>query len=385
MSILNDSPESEIRIVYPETHPGAAETRISFHAGAPDAAALYAPGSDGTRRRCFVTDATVATIPALERFIGAFDDGVCGGDILIILGSGEPYKTIDSVLTIIQTAIEAGFSRTDLFVGIGGGVICDLTGFAASLFKRGAPVHFVPTTLLAMVDASIGGKTGCDFNSYKNMIGAFYPAQEISIFPEFLQTLSDDQFRSGLAEALKTALLYDKELFGLFKDGAEKIKRRDPQTLFTIIQKCAQAKAAVVEQDFMEKGARMFLNFGHSFGHALETVAGLGAIAHGDAVAWGMGRALALCAKKEFCTERYKDEVFSVLKEYGWNTDAIPQSVIGGGIAERLLAVMHKDKKNQNSKIRLVLQRGINDTFTQEMEDADILAVLKPSARPSGI
>ena len=126
--------------------------------------------SEENQKRFFVTDATVASLECMQEFIAKFDDGICNGDILLILGSGEPYKTIETVLEIIKKAINAGFSRSDLFVGIGGGVVCDITAFAASIFKRGAAVQFVPTTLLAMVDASIGGKTGCDFENYKNMI-----------------------------------------------------------------------------------------------------------------------------------------------------------------------------------------------------------------------
>ena len=261
--------------------------------------------------------ATVATLPCVVPFIDCFEDGKCGNDILIILGSGESYKTIESVLTIVKDAVDSGFARKDLFVGIGGGVICDLTGFAASLFKRGAKVQFVPTTLLAMVDASIGGKTGCDFENYKNMIGSFFPAQQIHIYPEFVQSLSKEQYRSGLAEALKTALLYDSDLYQIIKTEKTKILNRDSKIIDTIIQKCAKAKANVVQEDFTEKNIRMYLNLGHTFGHALETIIGLGKIAHGDAVAWGIGRVLELCAKKEICKESYKAEVFEVLQSYG--------------------------------------------------------------------
>lgn len=363
-------------INYPESYPGTEKTQINFYNETPDLIKLYNPGTS-EERRCFVTDATVATLPSVIPFIECFDDGKCGRDILIILGSGESYKTIDSVLNIIKDAVDSGFSRKDLFVGIGGGVVCDLTGFAASLFKRGARVQFVPTTLLAMVDASIGGKTGCDFENYKNMIGSFFPAQQIHIYPEFVQSLSKDQYRSGLAEAFKTALLYDSELYEIFKTEKENIIKRDNQIINVIIQKCAKAKAAVVQEDFTEKNIRMYLNLGHSFGHGLETIIGLGKIAHGDAVAWGIGRALDLCVKKDFCTESYKSEVFKILKDYGWEINPIHPLIKGGGTGERILNAMHKDKKNNADKIKLVLQKGLNETFTQEIEDEDIFAVLK--------
>lgn len=127
----------KLDIKYSAINPGTAVTKITFTSGVPDLVSLYEPGNGNGKRRCFVTDATVATLPVMESFISKFEDGICGDDILIILGSGEPYKTMDSVLEIVSNAIDSGFSRKDLFVGIGGGVICDMTGFAASLFKRG--------------------------------------------------------------------------------------------------------------------------------------------------------------------------------------------------------------------------------------------------------
>ena len=170
-----------INVNYPAIYSGTDKSEIVFIDGTPDLNSIFAPG-ESTQRRFFVTDATIASLDCMQSFISKFDFDVCGNDILLILGSGEPYKTIESVLTIIQKAIDAGFSRNDLFVGIGGGVICDITAFAASIFKRGAAVQFVPTTLLAMVDAAVGGKTGCDFENYKNMIGSFFPAQKIYYF-----------------------------------------------------------------------------------------------------------------------------------------------------------------------------------------------------------
>ena len=183
--------QKSFKISYPALHPGTAKSEIKFISGKPDLAALFFDGQEATEthRRFFVTDATVASLECMQSFISKFDDGVCGKDNLLILGSGEPYKTIESVLTIIRAAFDANFSRKDIFIGIGGGVICDITAFAASIYKRGASVQFVPTTLLAMVDASVGGKSGCDFENYKNIIGSFFPASKLFYFPEFVQYL----------------------------------------------------------------------------------------------------------------------------------------------------------------------------------------------------
>ena len=365
------------KINYPAIHSGTKNSEIFFNKDQPDLVSIFNPGQAEGQKRFFVTDATVASLPCMSNFIAKFDDNVCGRDCLIILGSGEPYKTLESVLTIITKALDAGFTRKDLFVGIGGGVICDLTAFAASIFKRGAAVQFVPTTLLAMVDASIGGKTGCDFNNYKNMIGTFFPAQKIYYWPEFVQSLPDNQYRSGLAEAFKTGILYNQELYDLFKNESEKIKNRDKDILDKMIRICVEAKSKVVEQDFTEQNIRAFLNLGHTFGHALESIAGLGAITHGDAVAWGIGRSVLLSYKKEYCRESYVKEIFEILESYGWETNSIPAIVRGGGIGERFLSVMHKDKKNMDDTIRIIITKGIGDTVIEEVPDAEIISVLK--------
>ncbi len=364
-------------INYPAVYAGTDKSEIFFMNGTPDLAELFKPGTDCGYRRFFVTDATIAQLDCIKPFIQKFDDNACGKDILLILGSGEAYKTVDSVLTIVKQALEAGFNRKDLFIGIGGGVICDTTAFAASIFKRGVKVQFVPTTLLAMVDASIGGKTGCDFENYKNMIGTFHPAQKLYYYPEFLKYLPENQYRSGLGEAFKTGLLFDRELYELFRDHSDKIKQRDSDTLMTIIQKCVKAKGMVVEKDFMENNIRATLNLGHTFAHALETIAGLGTITHGDAVAWGIGREILLSLNKEYIKQSFKDEVFGILEQYGWETSAVPPVVKGGGIGERFLNVMKKDKKNLDEHIRIIITKDVGETVIENVSDSEIIAVLK--------
>ena len=367
-------------ISYPAINCGTSKSKISFTSGTPDLGTLFFE-KEGKKRdsqkRFFVTDGTVASLECMASFVSQFDDGVNGNDYLLILGSGEKYKTVESVLRIVTSAIEAGLSRKDVFVGIGGGVICDITAFAASIFKRGATVQLVPTTLLAMVDASIGGKTGCDYENYKNIIGTFFPAEKIFYFPEFIQYLPDNQYNSGLAEAFKTALLCDKELYDIFKERSEDINAREPKLLEEIIKHCVADKADFVEKDFTEQNIRANLNLGHTFGHALESVAGLGTVTHGSAVAWGISRSVELAFKKEYCTEAFRNEIFSILESYNWETGAVPTCIVGGGVGDRLAAVMHKDKKNISGKIRIVLQKGICDTITEEFDDADILQVLK--------
>lgn len=380
--------EEKLFISYPSISPGTKKSEISFISGVPNLNSIFEHDSNSdkpddkayignTPRRFFVTDVTVSKLDCMSDFISKFNDGAYGDDRLIILESGEHYKTIESVLKIVTAAVNAGFTRNDVFVGIGGGVVCDITSFAASIFKRGASVQLIPTTLLAMVDASIGGKTGCDFDNYKNIIGTFFPASKIFIFPEFVDCLPENQYNSGLAEAFKTALLFDKKLYNLFKDNADKINRRDKYILEFMIKRCVAEKCKIVEQDFTEKGIRATLNLGHTFGHALETVAGLGSITHGYAVAWGIGRSVELAYKKNYCVEAFRDEVFEILKKYGWATGAIPKIVIGERAGERLIFVMHNDKKNITNKVRLIIQKGVCDTVIEETDDQDILSVLK--------
>ncbi|QTQ12098.1 3-dehydroquinate synthase [Treponema parvum] len=380
---------SEFTIKYPAINPGTDKMTIKFYEGQADLASLFKKRLNGEkmdesrgeslveRRRIFVTDKTVSSLKNVLPFINSFKNGTSGGDVLLVLEAGEKYKTMESVLKIIKTALDHRFVRHDVFVGIGGGVITDVTALAASLFKRGAVVEFVPTTLLAMVDAAVGGKTGCDFENYKNMIGSFYPAKTLYVFPHFVQTLSPNEFRSGFAEALKTALLYSPSMYELIKKSKSDILSRKEDVLFTIITECVKAKASVVESDFTEKNVRMQLNFGHTFGHALETVAGLGKVTHGDAVAWGIGRAACLSCNLKLCTSAYKDEILELLSSFGWETSALHSSVKNlQDPAQKLIDAMKNDKKNDSSSVRLILQRGIADTVITEVQDGDILKVL---------
>ena len=369
---------NSISITYPSIHPGTEKSDVIIHSGQPDLVKLfYENREDKQTRRFFITDSTVASLECMQEFTSRFDDGFYENDCLLIIGSGEKSKTIETVLSIVKAATDANFSRKDCFVGIVGGVICDLIAFTASIFKRGLQVQFVPTTLLAMVDSAIGGKTSCDFDEYKNIIGTFYPAAQIDLFPEFIQSLPEKQYNSGLAEAFKTGLLFDKDLYDFFKNDTDKILSRDKELILEIIKKSVQAKAKVVSKDFTEENIRICLSLGHTFGTALENLAGSGAITHGAAIAWGIGRSVELASKKDYCLESFKTEIFSILQKYGWDTSTQPQIIRGGGIAERLLTEMHKNKKNITDKVKIIIQKGITDTVIEEVEDKDILSVLK--------
>lgn len=382
-------------IAYPPVHPGTDRTFIRFYDGEPDLNSIfYSSEEENSPQRIFVTDTNVASLKQMQPFVNFFRGenysqpkiengfiGTRGKDVLLILGSGEPFKTIESVLAICKAAIDSNAKRSAVFTGIGGGVITDMTAFAASIFKRGATCELVPTTLLSMVDAAIGGKTGCDFDSYKNMIGSFFPAQKIHIIPSFIQSLPENEYRSGMAEVVKTALLYSKELFEKLASKPEILQNRKDPLVEEMIKICVNAKAAVVEQDLTEKNIRMQLNLGHTFGHALETRAGLGKVSHGDAVAWGMARAAELSKKIGLCTENYVQTVKSALSSFGWETQPMHSALNGKFASEKeaalsLFEAMKKDKKNASNKVRFVLQEDVGETVITEVDEKDVLSVL---------
>ncbi len=359
---------SKINLKFPKNS-GFDKTEITIYGGEANLVKLFY-GHDAKKTRVlFVTDTNVASLECMKSFISHVEKQ--DKDKLLILQSGESYKTMDSVLAIVKKALDCNFNRNCMFVGIGGGVITDMTAFAASIFKRGVDVEFVPTTLLCDVDASIGGKTGCDFDTYKNMTGTFYPAKKIHMFPSFIKTLPEKEYISGLSEAIKTAFLFNEKLVGIFREKKELIMKRDEGLLMTIIAECAREKCRIVHKDFREKNMRAFLNYGHTFGHAAESILGLGKITHGEGVAWGMGRALELSKKLSLCTEEFSGKCMEILDSYGYRTTALDEN-----LKEKLIEAMHKDKKNNSSKTRVILQAKKQKTIIREVSDEDLRNVL---------
>ena len=288
----------------------------------------------------------------------------------VILPAGETSKEWQSVERILNEGFQAELSRRDSIAGIGGGVVCDMTAFAASLYMRGTGLVLVPTTLLAMVDASLGGKTGINFGGYKNMVGTFYPAARLLISPELLSGLSGHEFKSGLAEVIKTAALGDAELFALLRTKKDDILNREPGVLSELIRRCIMVKGRVVEADLREKGIRAHLNFGHTFAHALESVSGFGRYSHGEAVAWGMGKALDTGCLLGITEPSYADELKGMLRDYGFSLSLDPWP------AEKLIDAMRNDKKKNRDGIVFILQRELCDTFTTTVAVEDLKKIL---------
>ena len=278
----------------------------------------------------------------------------------IVLTPGEQYKTFAAVEFICRRAAQLHLTRKDLFIALGGGVTGDLTGFASAIYMRGVRFIQIPTTLLAMVDASVGGKTAADLPEGKNLIGAFHQPEAVLIDPGFLQTLSFTDLTGGMAEVVKTAVILDSQLFDrLEAAGESSVLAPDFDSFYVeLIKRCCQLKAQVVESDEKENGLRAILNYGHTFGHAVEQKS-LFTIPHGAAVAIGMNAAGILAAELGMWSSSEAERQLELLKKL-----RLPVTVPAEFAPAELLEIMRSDKKNDSSGIRLVLPEKIGSAKT---------------------
>jgi 3-dehydroquinate synthase len=297
---------------------------------------------------------------------------------LLILSPGEAHKQWSSIEMIITAALEMGLGRDGRMVGIGGGVVCDMTAFAASIYMRGIRVDLVPTTLLSMVDASLGGKTGTDFNRVKNIIGTFHPAGRVFICTEMLASLDQDEYKNGLAEVIKHAFLQGGRLLEQVTESRSAILDRSGQFLDQLVYDSLLVKRDFITSDPQEKtGIRAKLNFGHTFGHALETLTGLTSWSHGEAVAWGMARALEAGSAVGVTDKAYAESAVSLLRSYGFDTDyRIETSRIPD-----YLRYLSSDKKKLSGRPQFILQRNAGDTIITELPEQVIVAAVSSSQR----
>jgi 3-dehydroquinate synthase len=265
------------------------------------------------------------------------------------LRPGEDRKDWQSVETILQYAIGAQIGRDGLFIGVGGGVVTDLSAFAASIYMRGCVLALVSTTLLGMVDASVGGKTGFNLFGIKNLIGTFYPAGHVYLPMESLASLPKAEWKSGMAELVKTAVLEGDDflamlegLGGCFTDTA----------IAPCIERAVKFKGRIVEEDFFEKGSsRKLLNLGHTFGHALEAAVGLGNISHGEAVAWGIARSCELGLALGICPPQRAKRIMSLLTAFDYDT-AAPHPLPS---CDDLIQALGSDKKKRGDKLIFIV------------------------------
>ncbi len=266
-----------------------------------------------------------------------------------ILPDGENYKTQESINAIYDVLMQNHFGRDCTLIALGGGVIGDMTGFAAASFMRGVNFIQIPTTLLAQVDSSVGGKTGINHPLGKNMIGAFWQPVCVLADMSTFATLPRREFCAGMAEVIKYGCIMDKAFLVWLWDNKEAINRQDKQILSQMVYHCCQYKAQVVEQDEKEQGMRAWLNFGHTFGHAIETYMGYGNWLHGEAVAVGMVQAARLSALQSMIDDKDVKQLVALLKAFELPIDA-PQIDV-----QTALDLMGHDKKVKNGKLRFVL------------------------------
>ena len=282
---------------------------------------------------------------------------------------GEKTKSFSNLEGILDWLLEASADRGDVLIALGGGVIGDITGLAASLMKRGMKFVQVPTTLLAQVDSSVGGKTAVNTPRGKNMIGAFYQPECVLIDTDVLGSLPEREIKAGLAEVLKYGLIIDAGFFDWLDAHAQAVSVLDPQTITQAIRKCCEIKADVVARDEREGGLRALLNLGHTFGHAIETAAGYGTWLHGETVAMGMVMAADLSRRLGWIDGDSAHRVRAVLAEkYGM--PVIPPADIS---VERYLELMASDKKVEQGTIRFVLLRAIGDAVVEGGIDSQLL------------
>lgn len=318
---------------------------------------------------CVVTDSNVAPL-YLEAVKNALKEKI-DQVYEFVIPAGEQNKTLDNIKKLYEYLILNRFDRKDCLVALGGGVIGDMTGYAAATYLRGIDFVQVPTTLLSQVDSSIGGKTGVDFDSYKNMVGAFHMPRLVYMNLSVLNTLSDEQFSCGMGEILKHGLIKNREYFTWCMDNADKIQERDYETLLYMIKESCKIKRDVVEKDPTEKGDRALLNFGHTLGHAVEKLKNFEML-HGQCVAVGAVAAMKLSAMRGNVLEEDVANSEKCFEKFGLPVRA------EGITAEQILQISKSDKKMEAGKIKFVLLQEVGNAYVDKtVTDEELMQASK--------
>lgn len=317
---------------------------------------------------CIVSDSNVAPLylEAVSEEIHKVFDKVS----VFVIPAGEENKNLSTVSEIYRHLIRSGMDRKGLLAALGGGVTGDITGYAAATYLRGIDFIQIPTTLLAQVDSSVGGKTGVDLDQYKNMVGAFHQPSLVYMNLSVLETLPDIEFESGMGEVLKTGLICDEKLF---RDTVSRkdVLRHDTDLLMDTVMRCCAIKADIVEKDPKEQGIRALLNLGHTAGHAIEKLKNF-ELRHGQCVGTGLAVAAALSLHKGTLSEDEYDEILSGLSSYG-----LPLRVSGLS-ADKILSASKKDKKMDSGHIRFILMKGIGNSYIDSsITDEELLQAIR--------
>ncbi len=322
-----------------------------------------------TRNICIVTDENVKAL-YLDEVMGILQDK-CSSVSAFSFESGETQKTLDTVRTLYEYLIEHHFERKDLLIALGGGVVGDLTGYTAATYLRGIDFVQIPTTLLAQVDSSIGGKTGVDFDRYKNMVGAFHQPSLVYTNLSVLSSLNEEQFACGMGEVLKHGLIRDAAYYTWLIEHMSEIMERDPETLAEMVYGSNTIKKFIVEKDPTEKGDRALLNFGHTIGHAIETKKAPEML-HGQCVALGFVAAAYISYKRGLLSteEFYEIRDMNIGFDLMFSVEDIDD--------KEILAITKSDKKMENGHVKFVLLKKIGKAFLDTtVTDDEILEAIQ--------
>jgi 3-dehydroquinate synthase len=285
---------------------------------------------------------------------------------VIIIGTGESNKSLSSVEYVMEKLLEFEADRSTFILGFGGGLVCDLAGFAASIFMRGLKFGFISTTLLSQVDASVGGKNGINYKGFKNMIGVFRQPEFVVCDYSLLQSMEKKEFVAGFGEIIKAAAIRDKNLFSYLIKFSNEALAQDPAVIHHLVKNAVQIKVNIVQNDEREKAERRLLNFGHTFGHAIEKLTGM---LHGEAVSLGMVMAVRLSVKIGLCSVEDSNQLIALLKQYGLpvNVPLKPNDIFDA---------IRKDKKRENDVIHFVLLRKIGEAETRPIAISDLQSMI---------
>ncbi|MFA5352862.1 MAG: 3-dehydroquinate synthase [Thermodesulfovibrionales bacterium] len=294
----------------------------------------------------------------------------------VIIPDGEEYKDYFWSYHILTELLKKGLDRKSCLIALGGGVIGDITGFAASIYMRGIPFIQVPTTLLSQVDSSVGGKTGVNHPYGKNMIGTFYQPKLVWIDMDVLKTLPKRELLCGIAEVIKYGVIWDSSFFSFLEDQREEILNLDPSAMVHIIRRSCEIKAEVVSEDERESGLRAILNYGHTIGHAIETETGYTRFNHGEGVAMGMYLEAKLSAAMGFLESREVERIRAMNDAYG-----LPSLLPQGLGPERMLSHMYLDKKTEGGRMTFILPEKVGTVRIEKGVNAEaVLTLLKREA-----
>jgi 3-dehydroquinate synthase len=301
-------------------------------------------------------------------FLASFSHGSQETPTVLFLPSGESHKRMSSVESLAQQLATAGADRDSLLLAFGGGVLGDITGFLAAIYMRGIRYVQIPTTFLAQVDSSIGGKTGVNLIAGKNLIGSFHHPQAVFADTNLLGTLPPAQLRAGLQESIKASIIYHAKLFRYMEQNAEAILAGDPAALTRVVASSVRVKADVVSKDEKESGLRMILNFGHTIGHAIEAATNYKQLLHGEAVAWGSIAALNVAVARKTIPQKDADRITQLILRYG----PLPRFK---ATAEKLVSLTSRDKKNRSGIRSFVLPTAIGKTeIVRDVTEPELLA-----------